>query len=72
MAGGFSIKENDIEKFKKFIFKKFRNNNINLTKEKSLYLDSIIAPTAINIDFYNKIDLLAPFGSGNPEPKVYY
>ena len=51
MAGGFSIKENDIEKFKKFIFKKFRNNNINLTKEKSLYLDSIIAPTAINIGF---------------------
>ena len=69
MAGGFSIKENDIEKFKKFIFKKFRNNNIILTKEKSLYLDSIIAPTAINIDFYNKIDLLAPFGSGNPEPR---
>ena len=22
-----------------------------------------------NIDFYNKINSLAPFGSGNPEPK---
>ena len=34
-----------------------------------LYFDSVIAPTAINLDFYNKVNSLAPFGSGNPEPK---
>ena len=34
-----------------------------------LYFDSVIAPTAINLDFYNKVNALAPFGSGNPEPK---
>ena len=32
-------------------------------------LDSIISPTAVNLDFFNKIALLSPFGSGNPEPK---
>ena len=32
-------------------------------------LDSVISPSAINIDFYNKIALLQPFGSGNPEPR---
>ena len=32
-------------------------------------LDSIISPSAVNIDFYNKVALLSPFGSGNPEPK---
>ena len=36
---------------------------------KSLYLDCIIAPTALNLEFYNKVNTLAPFGSGNPEPK---
>ena len=36
---------------------------------KPLYIDSVIAPTALNIEFYNKVNLLAPFGSGNPEPK---
>ncbi len=69
MAAGFSIKVENIEKFKKFIFKKFENPNINLPIKRILYFDSIISPTAINIDFYKKINLLAPFGSGNPEPK---
>ena len=32
-------------------------------------MDSIIAPTALNLQFYNKVNSLAPFGSGNPEPK---
>ena len=69
MAGGFTIKVDQIEKFKKFIFKKFEKLNQNLPKQKILYFDSIIAPTAINLEFYNKVKVLAPFGSGNPEPK---
>ena len=69
MAGGFSIKINNLEKFKDFIFRKFKNINEDLTIEKPLYLDSIVSPSALNLDFYNKVNLLAPFGSGNPEPK---
>ena len=69
MAGGFTIKVENIEKFKDFIFRKFININEDLTSKKLLYLDSIIAPSALNLDFYNKIDLLSPFGSGNPEPR---
>jgi single-stranded-DNA-specific exonuclease len=69
MAGGFSINKENIEKFKIFIFNKFRSINQDLTSEKPLYLDSVISPTAINLDFYNKVNKLAPFGSGNPEPK---
>ena len=69
MAGGFTIKVDQIEKFKKFIFNKFSKLNQNLTKQRPLYFDSVIAPTAINLEFYNKVNTLAPFGSGNPEPK---
>ena len=69
MAGGFTIKVDQIEKFKKFIFKKFAKLNQSKAKQAPLYFDSVIAPTAINLEFYNKVYALAPFGSGNPEPK---
>ena len=69
MAGGFSLNVKNIQKFKDFIIRKFRNINEDLSREKPLYLDSIISPTALNIDFFNKVNVLAPFGSGNPEPK---
>jgi single-stranded-DNA-specific exonuclease len=69
MAGGFSINIKNIEKFKDFIFRKFRNINEDLISEKPLFLDSIISHNALNIDFYDKVNALAPFGSGNPEPK---
>ena len=70
MAGGFTIKVDNIEKFKNFIINQFKKiKNMNLTKERILYLDGIIATTAINLEFYKKINALAPFGSGNPEPK---
>ncbi len=69
MAGGFSISTENIEKFKFFVFRKFRNIDQDLKKERPLLLDSIIAPSAVNLEFYNKVTLLSPFGSGNPEPK---
>jgi len=69
MAGGFSINTSNIEKFKKFIFRKFKNINEDLTQQKPLLLDSKIAPSAINLEFYDKINILSPFGSGNPEPR---
>jgi len=69
MAGGFSINIQNIGKFKDFIFRKFRNINEDLTSNKPLYIDSVISPAALNLEFYNKVNTLAPFGSGNPEPK---
>ena len=69
MAGGFSINISKIDEFKKFIFAKFKRINEDLTQKKPLFLDSKIAPSAINLEFYDKVNVLSPFGSGNPEPK---
>ena len=69
MAAGFSIDISNIEKFKQFIFRKFKNINEDISKLRPLIIDSKISPTAINLEFYNKINTLSPFGSGNPEPK---
>ena len=69
MAGGFSINISKIEIFKKFLFDRFKKESKSSFNQISLMLDSKISPSAINIDFFEKIDLLSPFGSGNPEPK---
>ena len=69
MAGGFSINTDKIEVFKEFLIKKYNSLIVDKSNYKTLYLDSIISPTALNTNFYNNIDLLSPFGTGNPEPK---
>ena len=69
MAGGFSINIDSIEVFKEFLIKKYNSLNIKKDNFKNLYLDSIILPTALNPEFYKNIEVLSPFGTGNPEPK---
>ncbi len=69
MAGGFSIKKNKVTEFEDFIIKNYEKTKLDVSKGMNLYLDSTIAPSALNEDFYNKINILAPFGSGNNEPK---
>ena len=69
MAGGFTIKEKNISIFRDLLIKDYERSQINFSKDLNLYLDSIIAPSAINEEFYKEINNLAPFGSGNSEPK---
>jgi len=69
MAGGFTIKEDNISKFRDLINNNYQKIKINNIESDNLYLDSIISPTALNEDFYNEINFLGPFGSGNTEPK---
>ena len=65
MAGGFSIKKSNIEKFKKYILKKFDSTKSNVIK----FYDSELRISSISNDFYYLIDRLSPFGPGNPRPK---
>ena len=69
MAGGFSLKEENIPTFRDFLIKKFEKSNIDNTKNEVIYIDSILSPSALNESFYNDINSLAPFGSGNNEPR---
>ena len=69
MAGGFTIKKENIPLFRDFLIKNFEKSQLGSSKVVNLYLDSVIAPSALNEDFYSEIERLAPFGSGNSEPK---
>ena len=69
MAGGFSLKEKDVPAFRDYLIKNFEKSKNAFSNEISLHLDAAIAPSALNEDFFEKINFLGPFGSGNSEPK---
>jgi len=69
MAGGFTLKEEKIPIFRNFLIDNFEKKFTNYSKNSNLYLDAIIAPSALNEEFFKEINCLAPFGSGNSEPK---
>ena len=69
MAAGFTIKKKNIPIFRNFLIKNFDKTKLKSSSIINLYLDSIIAPTALNEEFYREVEKLAPFGSGNNEPK---
>ena len=68
MAGGFSIETDKIDIFKKYVFNKFNSIEKKVVNH-NLLIDSEISPSALNINFFDIVNKLAPFGSGNPEPR---
>jgi single-stranded-DNA-specific exonuclease len=66
MAGGFTLKKNKLNELKKFINLQCKKNNLN--NKNQLYYDSIVSASAFNINFFNEIKKLSPFGNGNTEP----
>ena len=69
MAGGFSINITNIKKFEKEMIKLYKKSGCSSSKEKDLFIDSIISDFALNEEFFNEVRQLAPFGSGNREPR---
>ena len=51
MAGGFTIEMINLEKFKSFIFNKFNLSKIDFEKKNTIFIDSEISPTALNLNF---------------------
>ena len=69
MAGGFVIKKEKIQIFRDLLIKNYEKINVNSSQNLNIYLDSVIAPSALNEEFYEEVNYLGPFGSGNSEPK---
>jgi len=69
MAAGFSINKDKIDEFEKFLIDLFNKSNCQSSKEKDLYIDTVLSSSAVNENFYNEINKLAPFGSANREPR---
>ena len=68
MAAGLSIKESKIEELSDFFESQLSNSQSKVVDEKMIYVDSLISSSGINLEVYDEIEKLGPFGSDNFEP----
>ena len=66
MAAGFNLKKDNLKIFVDFILKDF--SKIGALRDHAFSYDAEISSLALNVDFYNDIKKLEPFGTGNPAP----
>jgi single-stranded-DNA-specific exonuclease len=70
MAAGFTLGKNKLKNFKDFIIKDFLNTGI--STDYTFSYDAEVSSLAFNLDFYNDIRSLEPFGIGNPLPTFLF
>jgi len=66
MAAGFTLKQSNLKNFENFILKDFFKTGA--TQNLTFLYDAEISSLAFNIDFYDDIKKLEPFGTGNTAP----
>ncbi len=67
MAAGLKIKFQNLNKFNDYLEKSLSSFNKSLFRRVDLF-DSFISLNEINLDLITNINILQPFGKGNPEP----
>jgi len=70
MAAGFTLNRNKLINFEDFILKDFLNSGI--STHYSFSYDAEVSSLAFNLDFYNELKRLEPFGTGNPLPTFLF
>lgn len=68
-AAGFTLKKSRLDAFKSFLQKTLLAEN-GAPETPALALDATLPLTALNRALYDDFQRAAPFGKGNPEPKV--
>jgi len=66
MAAGFTLKKNNLLKFKRYINQDYIKKNKSF--DLSLKYDAEVSPRAINLSFLEDIKKISPCGNGNPTP----
>ena len=69
MAGGFSIEENKIEEFYKFLIEKLVGTEELFEKNREFLIAAVLTVNAINANLVIEVNKAAPFGNANPQPK---
>lgn len=68
MAAGFTVEKDKISAFLHFLCETY-NKALPQDLQPQLDIDGVVNTRTLTADFLEKIDRLAPFGSGNPTPK---
>jgi single-stranded-DNA-specific exonuclease len=68
MAAGFTVTADKIDELQEYLCSEFKSNAT--LGMPCLNLDMRLSPSAITLDLIELLSQLAPFGTGNPEPKI--
>ena len=68
MAAGLSLKEDKIEELGNFFESQLSSGQSKVVDGKIIFVDSLISSSGINLEVYDEIEKLGPFGSDNFEP----
>lgn len=66
MAAGLSLKPDSLDAFRRSMHKTIGEMFAVRTAPSDLVIDELVAPASITFDYAKSLDLLAPFGPGNP------
>ncbi|WHQ46737.1 MAG: single-stranded-DNA-specific exonuclease RecJ [Candidatus Midichloria sp.] len=72
MAGGFTVKEEEIENFINYVIKnlsKDSDTKLFIEQASEISIDSVIAVRAANLSLVQALEKLGPFGNVNPTPR---
>lgn len=69
MAAGLTVANENIDNLRAFFEERLTAVMTPELVQPKLNIDSVISFAALNENFYNDLQQLAPFGSGNPEPR---
>ena len=69
MAAGFTLSQDKIEEFKKFLHNYVEHSTQSQKIIPVLNIDSVIDITGINSELIKKLSILEPFGTANDEPR---
>jgi single-stranded-DNA-specific exonuclease len=70
MAAGFTLKQSNLKNFEDFILKDFSKSGA--SQNHTFLYDAEVSSLAFNVDFYDDIKKLEPFGTGNPTPTFFF
>lgn len=70
MAGGFTVEEAKLEKLEDFLQSRLEKSVAEYGAERMLKLDALLTPSSITPEFMKEIELAAPYGQGNPSPRI--
>lgn len=72
MAAGLSVDKARLPELRRFINAYVREHVAEADQVEAVEADALIALGAATRDFYDRLDLLAPYGQGNPEPLLAF
>lgn len=72
MAAGFSVKAENIPELILFFQERFADDIVKYRKNRRYKYDCLLNVNEVSVEFINRVNLLGPYGTGNPEPRFAF